>query len=123
MRISNLKRDLVARTQSLEALHQVKEAELKTLRGAQERQLKEQDDELAELSKQRAAAEEQQLALTARAGALESEKRKEVGQVQHEIKKLEEDIEGLRNRMKSKERDPQYAQVNEFFKEVQDYME
>jgi hypothetical protein len=43
--------------------------------------------------------------------------------VQHEIKKLEEDIEGLKNKMKSKENNPFFVQVNQFFGEVKDYIE
>jgi len=39
---------------------------------------------------------------------IESEKRKEVSQVQNEIKKLEEDIEDLKNKMKSKETNPYF---------------
>ena len=46
---------------------------------------------------------------------LENEKRKEVALVQNEIKKLEEDIEGLKTKMKTKENNPYFQQVNDFF--------
>jgi len=44
--------------------------------------------------------------------------------VQNEISKLEEDIEGLKNKMKNKENNPFYSQVQQFFTEVKEhYME
>jgi hypothetical protein len=46
-----------------------------------------------------------------------------VSSVQNEIKKLEEDVEGLKMKMKNKENNPQYMQVNNFFGEVKDYIE
>lgn len=54
---------------------------------------------------------------------LDTEKRKEITSLQNEIKKLEEDIEGLKNKMKNKENNPHYVMVNEFFGEVKTYIE
>ena len=55
---------------------------------------------------------------------IDSEKRKEVSNIQNEIKKLEDDIEGLKTKMKNKENNPYFNQVNQFFSEVKDtYME
>lgn len=51
---------------------------------------------------------------------LESEKRKEVGSIQNEIKKLEQDVEELKNKMKNKENNPHFVQVNQFFTEVRE---
>ena len=39
---------------------------------------------------------------------LDNEKRKEVSVVQNEIKKLEEDIEALKTKMKTKENNPYF---------------
>lgn len=36
---------------------------------------------------------------------------------------MEEDIEGLKNKMKNKENNPHYMQVNTFFGEVKEYIE
>lgn len=43
-----------------------------------------------------------------------------MGVVQNEIQKLEEDIEGIKNRVKSKENNPYFVQVEGFFKEVKE---
>ena len=40
--------------------------------------------------------------------------------VQNEIKKLEDDVEALKSKMKSKENNPYFMQVNDFFSEVKD---
>ena len=53
---------------------------------------------------------------------LDTEKRKEITLLQNEIKKLEEDIEGLKTKMKNKENNPHYMQVNDFFGEVKTYI-
>ena len=51
---------------------------------------------------------------------LETEKRKEMSQVQHDIRKLEQDIEGLQSKLRTKENNPHFQQVNEFFNQVKE---
>ena len=46
---------------------------------------------------------------------LESEKIKEVSQVSVEIKKLEDEVEEIKQRMMNKEGNPQMGQVQEFY--------
>lgn len=43
-----------------------------------------------------------------RVNELDTEKKKEISQVQNEIKKLEEDIEGLKAKMQKKENNPHF---------------
>jgi chromosome segregation ATPase len=92
------------------------------LRLAHDSALKDLQEEERSLAMQKELLEVQHGGLTAKVGELESEKKREVGQLQHEIKKLEEDIEGLRLKMRSKENNPFFAQVNVFFQEVSDYL-
>jgi hypothetical protein len=51
---------------------------------------------------------------------LETEKRKEMSQVQQDIRKLEQDIEGLQSKLRTKENNPHFQQVNEFFTQVKE---
>jgi predicted nucleic acid-binding Zn-ribbon protein len=46
--------------------------------------------------------------VNAKVQEIDSEKRKEVSNIQNEIKKLEDDIEGLKTKMKNKENNPYF---------------
>ena len=122
MKIEGLKRETLSRQQETDSLKQVKEMEAKNLKKNHDRQIKDKDDELKILDKEKAVQEQQYLQSQGRVSVLDSEKRKEVSSLQNEIKKLEEDIDTLKTQMKNKENNPQFMQVNNFFGEVRDYI-
>lgn len=53
VRLESLRRDLVSRQAHMESLAQMKDAELRALRGAQERESKGLDSEIGQLSAQK----------------------------------------------------------------------
>lgn len=123
MKIENLKREITSRSQELSSLKQVKDMEIKNLKKNQERQIKEKDEDIKSLESQKTVNDASFQTSQKKIGELDSEKRKEVSLIQNEIKKLEEDIEGLKMKMKNKENNPFYMQVNMFFGEVKEYIE
>lgn len=49
---------------------------------------------------------------------LESEKIKEISNISVEIKKLEDEVEELKAKMESKQGNPYFMQVNDFYNDV-----
>ena len=81
---------------------------MENLKRNHDKQATEKDKDIKSLESQKSQCEQMYSINQTKVNELDTEKKKEISSVQNEIKKLEEDIEAIKAKMKSKENNPHY---------------